>query len=231
MAIGDPLHSDVLTATAGDPVINHMLLSGGQTVLGLASLGGQYVNLESTTAGVFEPVGTAGPSVTSTGSVDFSLESLALEGEDLKLGLLGSSFTGSGFDSLEFQVIENGTTIRDLLFTNLGAATNYFNDNVLDLGALTASSSGNLDLEFDLVLSTSKVGDGFDTNFLFAGPSVPEPSTLVMGLIAMATVLTFVSAGSSAKLGRLAGSSSPPARPARPVAGTGTLRPRPEGRR
>src|SRR5262249_49723956 len=89
VGIGDPLHPDVLAAGAGKPVVPQQIINTSSTVLGLGALGGQYVTLESSTPGVFEPLGTAGPSVTSTSSVDFTLNASALAGEDLKLGLLG----------------------------------------------------------------------------------------------------------------------------------------------
>jgi hypothetical protein len=178
VAVGAPLHSDVVTASAGKPVVTQAILSAGTTVLGLTSLGLRYVDLESQTPGVFEPIGTEGPSVTAISSVTYTLDRLRLGNQDLMLGLLDSSFTGSGFDSLEFRVVEDGTTIRDLLFPNLAAATSFFNDKVLDLGSPIGDSSSPLALRFDLLLTASKVGDGFTTDFLVA--SVPEPSGVVM---------------------------------------------------
>jgi hypothetical protein len=128
--------------------------------------------------------------VTSTSSDTFTLSPLGLTGRDLKLGLLGSSFTGSGFDRLEFKIVENGTTIRDLSFSSPTLAASVFNDQVIDLGSPVAGSSGSIALEFDMILTTSKVGDGFDADFLVATP-VPEPSSLVLGLLGTATVVGF----------------------------------------
>jgi hypothetical protein len=178
IVVGAPLRSDVQAAAVGDPVVTQFILKAGHTVLGLNTLGGQYVDLETGTPGVFEPAGTAGPSVTSTSSALYTLDAYRLSRGDLELGLLGSTFTGSGFDSLEFRVIEGGATILDRTFTDPFAATGYFDDHVLDLGSPTGGSSGSLDLEFDLILTTSKVGDGFSVAFLDA--SVPEPSSLAL---------------------------------------------------
>src|SRR5262249_57489518 len=124
---------DVLGAAAGKPKVTQGIVSSPVNLLGLASLGGRYVDLETSTPGVFEPPGTSGPSVTSTSSDTFTLSPLGLTGRNLRLGLLGSSFTGLGFDRLEFKVVENGTTIQDLSFSNPTLASSFFNDHLIPL--------------------------------------------------------------------------------------------------
>ncbi len=113
----------------------------------------------------------------------------SLAPQELKLALDSPRSTGNGFDLLEFRMDLEGTMIIDQNFTTLAAATAYFNDHVLDLGAITNGVTGNLDLTFYLNLTSNDAGASFQANVLFGntGAVVPEPSSfwLVGGLFVL----------------------------------------------
>ena len=61
---------------------------------------------------------TASGSRTYTDTIAWTLNTTGLSG-DLIAGLINDQSFGSGFDSLDFNVVENGTTIFDKTFTTL----------------------------------------------------------------------------------------------------------------
>jgi hypothetical protein len=136
--------------------------------------------------------GTAGTSLTYTNSARFQLDTSSLSGE-LKVGLLNLQYTGSGFDSLSFDIIESGviTSELDYTFSSLSMAQIFFRDDVIDLGSVSNLGSGDLDLTFNFALTGNALGQGFNTDFLFAtvSPSstaAPEPAPpllLAFGLV------------------------------------------------
>jgi hypothetical protein len=161
-AIGDPLLSDVLATSFGKPnVLAGLAIDQGGNQLGLASLGGLY------------PSTASGASTIYNSSAEFMWERTGLLDTDLRVGLQDGQATGQGFDSLDFTIIEDGSVILDQLFTSLSSASAFFDDRVLDLGFVSASSSPSLDLEFDLMLTAHNPGDGFAIDLAVA--AVPEP--------------------------------------------------------
>jgi hypothetical protein len=179
-AIGSPLSADVLTATAGKSnVISGLGIGNGGNALGLLSFGGSA------------PSGGAPGGLTYTSVADFGLDTTMLPtGESLRVGLLDSSSMNGGFDHLSFLIDANGTNLRDYEFSSVTAAQAFFNDNVLDLGqigSLPSSSSGTLDLTFELDVTASQPNQGFGADLVFN--VVPEPSSWLvlatgLGLVA-----------------------------------------------
>ena len=106
------------------------------------------------------------------------------------LGLIGNDesgfVSGLGFQSLEFYVLDNNAKIDDWAFTDLTSATNFFEDQVIDLGW---NSGPAVDLTFGYNLVADGTG-GFGVDFVVADPPpatpVPEPSTWAMILLGFA---------------------------------------------
>jgi hypothetical protein len=111
------------------------------------------------------------------------MDTTSLPGGTLTLALLGSTITttGSGFQSLDFQYTVDGNTV-DKTFATLNAAQNYFNDKVINLGALPSET--NLNISFNLDLSSTGGGDGFNGELLVG--VVPEPASWIFMLGGMA---------------------------------------------
>jgi hypothetical protein len=110
--------------------------------------------------------------------------------------LINDQSFGSGFDSLDFNVVENGTTIFDQKFTTLSAAQAFFTNDALDLGTLP--SGPNQVIDFNFSLTTSASGAGFGAQFLLGttgplltGQVVPNTATEDMALPGTTTVATF----------------------------------------
>ena len=66
------------------------------------------------------------------------------------------------------------------------SALAYFDDQVLDLGALSLGSDGLIDLTFDLFLTGHIAGDGFAVDLAVA--DVPEPRSAVLLATGLALV-------------------------------------------
>ena len=75
---------------------------------------------------------------------------------------------GTGFTSLHFSITREGAVVEDQTFATSAAATTYFNDHVLDLGALKANVTGTLDLTFLMEMTTLDNGSRYGANFLVA---------------------------------------------------------------
>jgi hypothetical protein len=78
--------------------------------------------------------------------------------------LINDQSFGSGFDSLDFNVVENGTKIFDQTFTSLSAAQTFVTNDALDLGTLPIGPNQTIDVNFSL--TTSANGAGFGAQFL-----------------------------------------------------------------
>ena len=180
-----PQVSDVAAATVNTPRVTAglNLFSPSTTVLGLVDMGGAYSS------------GTAGASLTYTNSAEFEMSLSNLSGE-LKVGLLDPLYTGSGFDSLTFDIVESGAANQqfDYTFTSPNAAVMFFQDDVLELGPLSGFNSGALDLTFDFALTASASGQSFNTDLLFAvvgSPAIaaPEPASLTFVAFGLALIV------------------------------------------
>ena len=104
-------------------------------------------------------------------------------------GLVGSTATGGGFDSLHFVMTREGIAVVDQTFADLGSANTYFGDHTVDFGAIGSNLTGLLDIGLELKV-TAHGGDGFTANLLIANATpasgVPEPSCLAVGTMAFA---------------------------------------------
>ncbi len=120
-------------------------------------------------------------------SVAFTLNTMGVTtSQNLRVGLIDADLTGSvgGFQSLVFTIRETGMADKVFTFSGtqiagmqtLADAQTFFHDNVINLGPLPASA--NLVVSFQLTLTSTGGGDGFDGNLVFG--VVPEPSTWVM---------------------------------------------------
>jgi hypothetical protein len=110
--------------------------------------------------------------------------------QDLIVGLLGSSFSGSGFVSLEFSILDQGKPLFDQTFSSAASAQAFFNNNVIDVGLLSSiplNGSG-LDLTFDCSLVASS-NSGADFNFVYGNGTsqvVPLPGSALLLLTGLA---------------------------------------------
>jgi len=167
-----PLSSDVANALAGNPTVAAAGIgSGTQGALGLLVLKGGYAN------------GGGTGLISSTSQVSFSINSTALTGLPLRVGLLAPVVSGSGFKTLEFTVVENGTTELDDTFTTLSGAAAVLDDKILNLGVVTTDT---LDLQFDFDLTAQNSSEAFAEEIVFA---VPEPSSYALMGIGIAVLV------------------------------------------
>jgi hypothetical protein len=131
--------------------------------------------------------GTASDSQTTLASLAYNLGMGELNNpQHLIVGLLGSSFTGTGFDSLEFSIINSNQKqqLFDETFTDPASAEAFFNNNVLDLGLVStiADPNGDLGLSFQYNLFAPN-NSGVNFNFKFSGNSEPISTTPIPGSV------------------------------------------------
>jgi hypothetical protein len=119
-------------------------------------------------------------------TVSFEFNPTALGSPYFAIGLEDGQLSGGGFDLLDFEVLVNGVPAVQRMFTDTDSALAYFDDQALDLGALTPGSDGLIDLTFDLSLTGHVAGDGFAIDLAVA--DVPEPRSAVLMAAGLALV-------------------------------------------
>ena len=105
---------------------------------------------------------------TETSSIHMGVDLTKITPKDLILGLYNGTATGAGFTSMTFDVKANGTDILNKTFTSVSAATTYFTNDALDLGALSGYGS-TLTLDISLSITEAQAG-GFDFGLLVGDP-------------------------------------------------------------
>lgn len=172
-AIGDPLVADVIATSKQNVAAG--LLGGGSHALGLVWLGGLYPDIAS------------GAPQTFTSSATFDIDATQVADLNLHVGLQDAVLTGSGFDLLDFAILLNGLAVEQQEFTSLLSALAYFDDRVLDFGAIVPTSAGLLDVAFNFALTAHRRGDGFAIDVAFA--AVPEPPILAMLFVGLVLLI------------------------------------------
>jgi hypothetical protein len=107
-------------------------------------------------------------------TANYSFDTSQLNGDKLLVGLLDPTTSGSGLVSLQFIITREQTTVENQVFTSAAAAAAYFDDHVLDLGAVLSGVSGTLDLSISLAMVSTDTNTRFGTTLLVAevGPHI-----------------------------------------------------------
>ena len=173
---------------AGQAVSNAILSSEGQMIGAGAMSAGYGVS------GILAARSNLAVTYEATVIFDFSAPI-----EALNLELLSNEFAdisaGIAFDSLDLQVLVNGTTRKNLPFYSLtgssGAETFFMAHPIIGLGTIAAGQSIEIEYFVDYKSGTSAVpGDGFGFTYELVDPPVsggiPEPSIWAMMLVGFA---------------------------------------------
>ena len=155
---GLPSAADVTTNLTGNPNVTtaYNPPDGNHTPLALGYFG---LNTFATTP-------TATPTMTTTANYSFDITTLTKG--SLIVGLLDPTTSGTGFTSLNFTVQREGATVANQTFLSAATATTYFNDHVLNLGALAAGVVGTLDLSISLTMISPDNNTRFSSTLLVA---------------------------------------------------------------
>jgi hypothetical protein len=187
---GLPSAAAVQTFIAGNhPNVQQTFAAANATTLGAVTLGVQSRTDTTTGSGqVFE-------ASFSTMMTTAQLAASNPARDNVAVGLADGSFIGgSGFQKLVLTVTETGGSDSfsqaftfDEINGGLQAAQTFFHDHVIDLGALP---SQDLEVDFDLSLTSTGGGDGFEGSLVFGAVSaVPEPGAWVGGAGAICLLL------------------------------------------
>ena len=167
-----PSDADILEALAGNPNVEQNFDVGGTSdVLGLVVLGGAYSDNGS---GILQ-------TYTSNVNFQFNMTPLLGNSQDWLVGLLDPTALGVGFDTLNFQIALEGSTVIDEMFTDLGGAAAYFDDRTLNLGSWADGISDDniLDVAIEFSLTTDDLGSGFSSDLIFGNSTViPLPPSV-----------------------------------------------------
>jgi hypothetical protein len=193
-AVGLPLTSDVTSAVADKPNVSAGFTGATNTTFGLVVLGGRY------------PSGGSGAprSMVSRAEFQVDLAQLPLT-RNLRVGLIGSTSTGVGFDSLRFKILKEGVAIEDQTFASLAAAQTYFSDHLLDFGPIVAGVSGALDLTIEMTATSDANADSIVIEVLVANAGQVFVEPQMTGVSAGGGQFTFAftaQAGQSYKVER-----------------------------
>jgi len=159
-ALPDKAYSTALIG--GASTVANALLGPRDVVFGTSILG---ANLSSD--------GSVSNAYSASSTFDFAYKG------DLVLGLIAPlDGAPTDFQQIDFTVTLDGTEVVDETFTSLAVADAFFDDHVLDLGAI----SGISDVTFSYDLVAGGAG-AYGMDLAFGGGAVPEPSTWAMMLI------------------------------------------------
>ncbi len=170
-----------------DPVVAAQFESPSTTVVGVGWQGGYYI---SSSSGSQEYKNTT----------SFTLNTTSLS-DSLVAGLLGSQTFGTGFYTLNFNIVVAGVTVLTQTFTTLAAAQTYFNDQVLNLGAVTPVAGLTVSFNLDLISGTANTGFGAAFVLGVTPPLVvaaPPTAVLTYGTPGAITGLSLSEAGAQA---------------------------------
>jgi hypothetical protein len=170
-AVGQPGSADVNEFFQGNPAARAQFnLAGDATpgatsdVFGIVTMGAAY---GSNAAG--------NRTYTSSATFEIDLTDLDNPKQDMLVAFLDTNVQGSGFDSMTFQVLREGSMAINETFTTLDDANAFFNDSVQNIGSNTTGILGNINLTFNLSLSTNDAGAGYSFDLLFGNSTVVEP--------------------------------------------------------
>ena len=165
----------VVAISAGQAFSNAALTPGGGLTIGVGAMSAGYV---LSTAATYETTAVFNFMARSTGALDLDLLSYKVP-----------NVSGADFDSLELQVVADGTT-KTYNFNSLtgpGGAEAFFTAHPIDLGNVAAGSRQSVSLLYNLNYNTGTLaaaGDGFGFTYKLVDPplsgAVPEPSTWAM---------------------------------------------------
>jgi hypothetical protein len=168
-ASGLPTDAQALTLFAGNGNIkNHFNIAtdsvAGATsdIFGTLTFGGSNTEGGSAASRVF----------TSTATYAIDLGGLT-QRQDLIVGLLDTVVEGVGFDSMTFQISREGVMVVNQTFATVADAVNFLDGKALNLGSNDLLNvSGNLDLVFNVSLTTNDAGAGFYFDLLFGNSTL-----------------------------------------------------------
>jgi hypothetical protein len=154
LVTGAPLAADTTPVITANPTIAGAIGSS-PSILGLASLGGS------------DAAGTE--TMTSVADFKIALNSTDLS-RDLVVGLYSGTPSGAGVTGVTIDINANGVDVAKS-FANSAAAANYFNDNAVDLGTLSAPqfASGVVNLAVTLTVNASAPNSGFFGHLIVTG--------------------------------------------------------------
>lgn len=183
--VAQPAEALVESALEGNTTVQEALAAANANPLMLGALGGAYA---------LDDFGEAdfggGQTIVSTSVFAAEFAFGPMDGQQLILGLLDPEASGQGFSSLRFRVFNDGVSVLDQSFNESSEALNFFNDNALNLGALTVSPNGRLSLMMQIDLTGNTVGEGFYFDVLAATSAVPAPPTLWLLITGIGALVT-----------------------------------------
>jgi len=188
LAILQPDAATTAAALDGDARVAAQLdRDGAPLALSLFTLGGGTQRIAD------------GGSVTSSATLSLSIaaEAAGLDPDTgalhLALGLLDPQLMGDGFVSAALRITLEDRVVVDRTFADVNDALSFFDDGMLDLGAVTPEVVSfpypfpfpgplllPIDIEIALDVTSAGGGDGFFATMLLARATVPEPGTLVL---------------------------------------------------
>jgi hypothetical protein len=180
---------------AGRTVSNAILTQSGLTQPGSAIVVGA-MSAGYGVSGVLAARSGLAVTYEATATFDFStpVEALNLE---LQSDKFADTSAGIAFDSLDLEVLVNGTALKNLPFYSLtgssGAETFFMAHPTIGLGTIAAGQSIEIEYLLGYKSGTSAApGDGFGFTYALADPPassaaiIPEPSTWAMMLVGFA---------------------------------------------